>query len=164
MMKSTYLSVPYYRLHLVILSCYKTSDSTTTVLSRLPYHIRDQPKHISRSTALTATDYHRLQDNLGYDHKSTELIMSSPLPSLISGITRSGRVTTPLGAASDKKPKSAGAHRETTRRNVNVRPASGKSDSHLQARIAGLKSLCACARFGVVDSLGRFCQEIRKKE
>lgn len=43
----------------------------------------------------------------------------------------------PLGAASDKKAISTGARRAASRRNMDVRPAPGKSDLHLQAHIAG---------------------------
>lgn len=100
---------------------------------------------------------------------------SITISSLISGLMQSraeeerrlasdAKIIASLGAASDKKPKLAGAHRETIRRNIDVRPTSGKSESHLQSHIAGLKSLCVFARFGVVDSLARFCQGVRKKE
>jgi hypothetical protein len=100
---------------------------------------------------------------------------SITLSSFISGLIQSraeeerrlasdAKKIAPLGAASDEKSKFAGAHRATTRRNIDVRPASGKSDSVLQAHIAGLKSLCAFPRFGVLDNLGRLCRGLRKKE
>jgi hypothetical protein len=133
--------------------------------------------HRSSSRAhIEIAGFDRLQDNCGYDHESIELIMPSiTLSSSISGLIQSraeeerllasdAKKIAPLGAASDKKSKFAGAHRVTTRRNIDVRPASGKSDSVLQAHIAGLKSLCAFPRFGVLDNLGRLCRGLRKKE
>lgn len=70
----------------------------------------------------------------------------------------------PLGAASDKKAISTGARRAASRRNMDVRPAPGKSDLHLQAHIAGLKNLCVFPRLGVIDNMARLYQGIRKKE
>jgi hypothetical protein len=134
---------------------------------------------ISRSSLrahIAIASFDRLQDN-GHDHKSTELIMPSiTLSSLITGLIQSraeeerlfasdAKMIAPLGAASDKKSEFAGAHRATTSRNIHVRPAWGKSDSHLQAHIAGLKSLCVLAKFGVINNLARLCQRLpRKKE
>lgn len=79
-------------------------------------------------------------------------------------LARDAKKIAPLRAASDKKPISTGVHRATSRRNMDVCPAPGKSDSHLQDHIAGLKSLCVFPSLGVIENMARLCRGLRKKE